>query len=643
MALPSIVSSQWFLTKLNTELTEQLDRDIVISGPVNLQLGMRPQLTVQNVQLKNPSWAKSPYAASIGAMDVSAPVWENTKGQFQIDHVSARDVVLHIERGENGTSNWTFGSTKKQQGALQKKAETDNKQFTLTAPRVAKLSLENVAVEFGHAEGSRTLMLHQVSAENIDLKNSNSLKSNFELDGVPLELEGGFGSIERFISSGRLNIALDLARDQDRYKAKGQIKENGEIVLDLNIAGSDLAELSPLVGAELPSLRDYALKGKLLRTTSKLTLNPLELRVGVNDVSGRLAMELSPLSINAKLNSKALDLQTLLPENEASAPGKNDTSNAATPEPRIPFELLSLLDAELDLTVSKLTTFLGLKSTDTHLVASIKDGVLTLSQFDADLLGGELSGSAKFAKQKISAKLKGSHFEANPIMELTGGDKVVQGVFDFAADVTAKGSTLSQIVSTLNGTMEVTSPKAEIKSASLKAISSGLLEAFAPVLGSNDGAKVDCAISRYSLADGVATSKEQVVKIGSLNLFVEGKMDFAKNSMDMSVNSSSENPSIASLIPPFRLAGSITSPGFYPTLSGTVATVLDSTEGVARGAVGAVGGVVSAVSGSETAQLTGVALCEETFKREQALLSSRAGALFDGDSSHSTEKQELTQ
>jgi hypothetical protein len=137
----------------------------------------------------------------------------------------------------------------------------------------------------------------------------------------------------------------------------------------------------------------------------------------------------------------------------------------------------------------------------------------------------------------------------------------------------------------------------------------------------------------FTLKDGIARSNGNVVNLGDVFLFGQGEVNLLKNTISYSSNVNSTNPSLASLIPPFRVVGALGSPFFIPSTAGSVASVFDSAEGVFDTALGAVTSTARFILSSSGEKFEGRALCKEAIEVESRRMSTRVGRLFSSDSS----------
>jgi uncharacterized protein involved in outer membrane biogenesis len=436
---------------------------------------------------------------------------------------------------------------------------------------------------------------------------------------------------------GLYKVAADLALAAQQVKADLQFHSNGAVDATLTTSLSDLSHLSQVALTQLPAIKELSFAGKVHyapstsgeATSGKASIRAedFSLRIGESDLKGTVAVQLSPLEVTAAINSAVLNLAAL--NDNFAHPDSTVTETPPEEERRIPFELLKELNADIRFTVGRLKTILGLELGATQLALTLKDGILTIPRLYSEAFDGIFTASLSATPNELGLTLQGEHFKGNPVILLAGGTPLLDGDFDFSVDLKSTGDTLPKILETLTGTMSLSSEDAKLKSSSLSAASSGLLELLSPIFGGSKEAHSDCLLVEYDVKNGLARTTKQVFKLGEVFIFGKGTLDLKKNTLRYNFNVNSTNPSFASLIPPFRAFGSLSSPHFVPSASGSVASVFDSTEGVIDSAMGSVVSTANFILARPGERVVGKELCIKALAAEGNRMSSRVGSLLE--------------
>jgi uncharacterized protein involved in outer membrane biogenesis len=114
------------------------------------------------------------------------------------------------------------------------------------------------------------------------------------------------------------DIAIDLVADvgDTHAKAKGTLFDPvhlGNLDIELELAGGDLAHLYPILQIPLPPTPEYTLKGHLVSHDDVWTFKQFEGKVGESDLAGDFTLDRSraPQMLRAELVSDTLRLEDL--------------------------------------------------------------------------------------------------------------------------------------------------------------------------------------------------------------------------------------------------------------------------------------------------------------------------------------------
>ena len=202
---------------------------------------------------------------------------------------------------------------------------------------------------------------------------------------------------------------------------------------------------------------------------SEINLKRFSYLAGRSDIqfSGKLALLKSRPNITLNIYSEYFSLQDILQEKENKYHGQvaqDQKKNLTIPDLPVPLGFLKSFDGAFSVSMphwhvsDKITGYLG-----TVGVLSVKNGVLSTHDFRVNLLGGNMVSDAVINAnngQQFALKVKGSNFNLNDVKALN--TVIKDGVTDFDVNVTARGNTVHQIISSLNGDLEIEIPKGMI-------------------------------------------------------------------------------------------------------------------------------------------------------------------------------------
>ena len=442
-----------------------------------------------------------------------------------------------------------------------------------------------------------------------------------------------------------LDLKAKVVLPRHGVQVSGRLHKGG--IVDLAVKGGmhDLTDLNDLFLTVLPRVPPFTLDGdaRYLPATkgkaSSLEIRKILLSIAESDVAGVGEVQLSPLSIKGSVTSKKINYPAVTrafadvsPE-RASAHVVTPHTEAKTKKDLLPFESFSGIKLDLRVSLEEIVGFMGSAIRDLSTQISIVDGALTLSQFNGQAFKGTTEGEILLSPSQSTAKIKVLNLDAQHLSQSLGQAPFVEGTCNVSADLSFSGGTLDSILKSLAGTVELSSDHADFKSQALSVSASGLHRILSPLFKEGPSTPSDCILMNFTLKDGIARSNGNVVNLGDVFLFGQGEVNLLKNTISYSSNVNSTNPSLASLIPPFRVVGALGSPFFIPSTAGSVASVFDSAEGVFDTALGAVTSTARFILSSSGEKFEGRALCKEAIEVESRRMSTRVGRLFSSDSS----------
>ena len=83
-------------------------RELVISGNIEFELGLRPILVVEDVSFQNASWSATPNLAQVKRLEVQVAVLPIIMGKFDFAHLVLVEPAVIVEFNSEGTSNFSF-------------------------------------------------------------------------------------------------------------------------------------------------------------------------------------------------------------------------------------------------------------------------------------------------------------------------------------------------------------------------------------------------------------------------------------------------------------------------------------------------------------------------------------------------------
>lgn len=586
-------------------------RDLKIAGELKVGLSLTPTVAVDDVSFANADWGSRPDMATIKRFELELELLPLIFGDIKVNRVVLKGADILLETDAKGQNNWTFGEA----GAAAQ-PETAPTGGTGKLPTVNKITFEDVTITYkdGVANKTQTVAFEKFSADMADANSPIALEIVANLNGNPVSATGTIGSLSGIAANQPMSIDLKAQGGGATAAAKGTIAEPAKgkgVAIALTAEGQSLADLTPLAGSPLPALGPYSFSGNLSDAKGGYQVAGMQMKMGTSDIAGDASIALSGATpkIVAKLSSSLLDAKDfgIKPAPAAdAAPAATKSDGRVFPDDPLPFDLLKTVDAKIDFTGQKVirepVTFDGLA-----VALDLAGGKLTIGKIDAGVTGGKLGMSGVVdggAKQPaVALKLTSRGIEAGTLMQTLGQSAILSGgKMDMDIDVKGQGESVRQIMAGLNGKFGMQMGSGKINNRFARIVLSDLFQLISTG-GSADSSNLNCFVTQFDIAKGVATSKILAMDTNGATIHGSGKINLGSEKLDMKLDPAAKQTNLVQLAIPVNVGGTLASPSVTPDPAGLVKGV-GALAGTAGGgdAVGALTGLVTGATGGGTEQ-----------------------------------------
>ncbi|HEX3209506.1 MAG TPA: AsmA family protein, partial [Geminicoccaceae bacterium] len=229
IAIVLLFDWNWLKGPLERRVSDRLGRPFQIAGDLDVDLGLRPRITIHDARLANPPWASKEPMLEVQRAEFVIDLPALWHGRIELPEVSVSKPTLRLETRPDGPPNWRF------------KPSTGGP----VIPEIGQLKISDASLHFlAHGTGqSVAAHLDEVvgttggAGENRGL----ALTSSGELQGQPLHLKlSGPPAAELQDPAKPYPVALDL-----------QLGKN-DVAGDISLA---LGKQTPALTAKLHSNR----------------------------------------------------------------------------------------------------------------------------------------------------------------------------------------------------------------------------------------------------------------------------------------------------------------------------------------------------------------------------------------------------
>jgi uncharacterized protein involved in outer membrane biogenesis len=377
-----------------------------------------------------------------------------------------------------------------------------------------------------------------------------------------LSLQQAQGSAKR----GSLNLTLS-----------GGIEElpalNG-INFKVKASGKELAEIGPLVGAELPDLGSFDVSGKLAGSAKAISLKAFSAMIDKSDFNGLAQVEvLKRPKITIRLESSLIDFTTLmqnLEQDEKKPANKNKQPHRLFSDDPLPFDALKKLDADILLKARNIQAK-DARLEFGHMTLKLEDSDFSIDKLEATYKETKISGNLHIdpgSPPQVATNFLVQNFNLGDFLKETGKSDQVRAIVDIAAHGKSTGDSVNSLMANLNGAFgAVMGPGFLTKYLDL--LSVDLSQKVIPIWGSHKKAgEINCAVVQFDIKKGIATSQAFVVdsQIGVLS--AKGEINLGTEQVNFLLDPRPKDFSLVNLSTKVRVSGTLMDPKVRPdTLS----------------------------------------------------------------------------
>ena len=354
--------------------------------------------------------------------------------------------------------------------------------------------------------------------------------------------------------------------------------------LDLTLGGPDMALLFPLTGIPIPKTPPYEVAGKLDFADGQVKFSAIKGRVGSSDLNGDVIVDprgVRPV-LTGILTSRQVDMEDLAgfigsQPGRTTTPGQTpaqiqdvkraEASSQLLPNARIDLPRMRAADIHITYAGTKIIgKDVPFASISTKL--DIVDGHIKLTSMRLGIGGGVVSGNVDLnpAGDELDATVD-VKFERVNIGALlqTAGLGRGNGPISGSAQLKGRGASMAGIVGRGDGMLRVVMAKGgEINALLLDLSGVQLGRALLSAIGLPDKEHVRCMVADFVLQRGILASRTLVLDTTDHIISGGGRIDLAKEVMELRIRSDTKRMSIGTLATPILIYGPFKDLNFRP-------------------------------------------------------------------------------
>jgi len=348
-------------------------------------------------------------------------------------------------------------------------------------------------------------------------------------------------------------------------------------------------KLAKTVGVDLSqrtkdpnTLTEMSLKTRVLGTATAVQLKDGLLKLDDSTLTFNLdakQFEKPVLSFNLDLDS--IDLDRYMPPTEAEEKEKPKEVEKKEQTEKPDYTPLRKLVMDGTVRIGKLKVR-GANVSDVNLKITAKDGILRVDPLSLNLYQGSLKGRVTMNVQKDTPKIETAqrleNVNAGPLLRDLGYTDRLEGLVNFKADISTRGTESEEIKKTLNGSGEFAFTDGAIKGFDVAQMVRNIGAAFS--LGEREKAKTEFSELKgnFTIKNGLVDNPMTYLASPLVRVVAKGKVNLPGETLDYRVEpravgtlaGQGDTDVRSGLMVPVVISGTFTEPKFKPDLAGLV-------------------------------------------------------------------------
>ena len=534
-----------FMQTLTSQIEENTGRNFVV-GEAALELSLNPEIELKDVSLSNAEWGSRKQMVMADSLVIKLNLLSLLFGEILFDEIRFVAPVFHLETNAQGRGNWEFLDV-----------------------RLPIMSVDHIEVNKGQVS-YQDGMTGRKTGLNIDDLNLQKLSEsdlqNVEIKAKYLDhfvkINGRTGSLKNWLENVPFILDININSTDAQASVKGEINQPINfkgLNIKINIEAETLSSFSWLADLNFPPVGPVALGARLSDQKNGYKLDDFSADIGGSNVSGPVEIittKTQPM-VTAKLTASDFDTADFKDNvngdmTQNSEKGSQDQAKQDDPFPifsskALPLGALKHVDADISLSAKNSTMF-AIPVHNLNLKLLLENGLLKIRPITAELANGsfraDLVINASSQTAKMTANFLADQVELGELLKaLSGKAHLDGGKTDVEIAINGQGSTMKELVSTLNGHVSSVTGKGQINydlSLAGENLIFNIFKKMNPFKEKQETTSLDCMVARFDIEDGIATiDKGLAYESESLKILGNGTIDLNSEKINILLSSKS--------------------------------------------------------------------------------------------------------
>jgi len=296
--LPSLVPTDTYRTKLETELSRVLARDVSIKGDIDISTFPAIEVNAGVINIANPEDYGRESFIDMNGLKARVKLLPLLSKRVEISRFTLDTPNIWLERQANGMANWS--TTQVEKPKTNESFQRDGR-YTEYDPALDLLRIKDGSVRYIDAQSKQDITISNIT---LDL-NAPGLDRALKLDGalrfddLDIVLNGQLETPDKFLNGLSAPLSLNVITDLGKIEAKGAFQEGLSLAfnVDTKVESSDpigLAARLPLPeNVKIPALTSLSSIGQIDFDGDSFAVSGLDFKAAGESIAVKYAGDLN--------------------------------------------------------------------------------------------------------------------------------------------------------------------------------------------------------------------------------------------------------------------------------------------------------------------------------------------------------------
>ncbi|HSR73036.1 MAG TPA: AsmA family protein, partial [Kiloniellales bacterium] len=189
--------------RIQAEAKKATGRDLVIAGPIDLQISLQPAIALEDVRFANAEWGSRSDMVTLDRFEIEVALLPLLSGEIAVRRLVLVAPDILLETDESGRSNWQMAA------AGPAAEEQTPSEGPMTLPTVNEFLLENARLVYRAGDGAPlALRIERMTARTESAASPLEFALQGRYNDAPFEAEGMVGALQGLLDGAETPFRL---------------------------------------------------------------------------------------------------------------------------------------------------------------------------------------------------------------------------------------------------------------------------------------------------------------------------------------------------------------------------------------------------------------------------------------------------